>query len=179
METTNSFSSGRNTRYSPPAEEVMLNPSRRPIRSSWSIDPRLVKNCLPACRQMLCRRPLVSVSRTHSPASSGPRCTPDHDCARFSAGGAEGSWGDIPGLSHEPVAHTAKAWASLDAGGERLVDVVGDQHAEDAAVPVEQEVLRRGCVLHREDQRLAGPFRGGRQTRLERTRGGATRAPTG
>src|SRR4051794_26039130 len=147
METTTSVSRGRNTRYPPPADDVMLNPSRRPIRSSWSIDPRLVKNCLPACRQMLCRRPLVSVSRTHSPASSGPRCTPDHDGARLSAGGEDGSWGGIPGLSHEPVAHTPKAWASLDAGGERLVDVVGDQHAEDAAVAVEQEVLRGGGLL--------------------------------
>ena len=78
IEITNSESSGRKTRYSPPADEVTVNPSSRPISSSWSRWPLLEKNRLPGSRQKLWRRPLPSTSRTHSPARSGPRCTPDH-----------------------------------------------------------------------------------------------------
>ena len=81
METTNSESSGRNTRYSPPADEVTVNPSSRPISSSCSRWPLLEKNRLPGSRQKLWRRPLPSRSRTHSPARSGPRWTPDHSGA--------------------------------------------------------------------------------------------------
>ena len=36
IEITNSESSGRKTRYSPPADEVTVKPSSRPISSSWS-----------------------------------------------------------------------------------------------------------------------------------------------
>src|SRR5215213_9247261 len=170
METTNSLSRGRNTRYSPPADEAMLNPSRRPIRSSWSMEPRLVKNCLPAWRQRLWRRPFVSVSRTHSPSSSGPRCTPDQACGRSATGGIDdGSQADMRRPSHEPVRD------SSDACSERLVDVVGHQHAVDAAVTVEQEVLRGRRLLHRQDERLAGHVRGERQPRLEGPRDRADR----
>jgi hypothetical protein len=35
METTNSLRRGRNTRYSPPSEDTTVNPSSRPIISSW------------------------------------------------------------------------------------------------------------------------------------------------
>ena len=43
-------SSGRKTRYSPPTDEVTVKPSSRPIRSSCSMPPRLVKKRLPGSR---------------------------------------------------------------------------------------------------------------------------------
>src|SRR5688572_27589477 len=117
METTNSESSGRNTRYWPPAEEVTVNPSSRPISSSCSKWPRLEKKRLPGSRQMLCRRPLVSTSRTHSPPRSGPRWTPDQAC-----GGTSG----------------ACSSATLPNLAERAVDVGGGEHAVDVAVVLQQ-----------------------------------------
>ena len=44
-----------------------MKPSSRPMMSSWEIPPRLVWKDLPGSRQMLWRRPLASVRRTHSP----------------------------------------------------------------------------------------------------------------
>src|SRR3954463_2071107 len=110
----------------------MLKPSGRPIRSSWSIEPRLVKNCLPSTSWMLWRRPLVSVSRIPSPGWRGPRRTPD-----------PGGWEDMAAPSHAGSQPPAVVPAVLPARRERLVDVVGDQHAEEAAVAVDEEVLRR------------------------------------
>ena len=90
-----------------------MKPSSRPISSSCSKWPRLEKNRLPGSRQMLWRRPLLSVSRTHSPARSGPRWTPDQ------ASGA---------TSVEHARHPRRAPRSRLSGAvlaERLVDVGG------------------------------------------------------
>src|SRR5215212_2303667 len=127
METTNSESSGRNTRYSPPADDATVNPSSRPISSSWSKWPRLEKKRFPGSRQMLCRRPLLSVSRTHSPALSGPRWTPDQTSGATSS--------PFP-ASVEPMTGTL-----LTGLPERPVDVGSGQDAVDGAVLVEEEVL--------------------------------------
>src|SRR4029079_13127129 len=148
MDTTNSLSSGRHTRYSPPAVEGTLKPSSRPIRSSWAIAPLFVKNCLPASRQMLCRRPLASVSRTHSPDASGPRWTPDQPGDASSApcsGEAESMAGSL----------SSKGTGSAP-GREGALDVGGGEDPVDASVGLDQQVLRGRGARHRLDQLLTG-----------------------
>src|SRR6476661_6780417 len=139
METTNSLSSGRKTRYCPPADEVSVKPSSRPIMSSWSRWPLLEKNRLPATSSKLCLRPLLSTSRTHSPSRSGPRWTPDQASAGTSAGSS---------VERSDMAQTLVAGAPIHSAGgvgpERPVDVGGREHAVDAAVVLDEEVLLRG-----------------------------------
>ena len=113
----------------PPADEVTVKPSSRPIRSSWSRWPLLEKNRLPGSRQKLCRRPLLSTRRTHSPARSGPRWTPDQASAVTSGLGVG-------------MARNLSGPRSAGDGAEGPIDVGGGEHAVDRAVVLDEEVLR-------------------------------------
>src|SRR6478609_3448266 len=126
METTNSDSSGRKQRYSPPAEEVTVKPSSRPISSSCSMWPRLEKKRLPATSSKLWRRPFWSTRRIHSPTRSGPRWTPDQASA--------GTSGATSGLSDTPGTLVGRL-------PERSIDVCGRQDAQDRPVGLDEEVL--------------------------------------
>src|SRR5919112_1616577 len=143
METTNSLSSGRKTRYCPPADETRVKPSSRPIMSSWSRWPLLEKNRLPATSSKLCLRPLLSTRRTHSPSRRGPRWTPDQASAGTSGEGSD--------MARRLVAGRAKHSAG-GALAERAVDVGGGQLAVDPAVGLHEEVLLGGTPADREDQ---------------------------
>src|SRR4051812_26011186 len=131
IEITNSESNGRKTRYSPPAEEVTVNPSSRPISSSCSRWPLLEKKRLPGSRQKLWRRPLPSTSRTHSPGRSGPRWTPDQ-CCSLSGGGSlcsatRGTYSPAPA-------------GSVRDRAEGPVDVGGGEDTEDRPVVLDEEI---------------------------------------
>ena len=89
-----------------------------------------VEASCPASRQMLCRRPLPSSSRTHSPSRSGPRWTPDQASVATSGASdsaARGCFGTCSGVSDTPGTLVA---ALL----EGPIDVGRRQHAEDGAV---------------------------------------------
>src|SRR5215212_4680332 len=79
--TVKSRSKGRTARYSTPLTEVTTTPSGRPIRSSWFTEPFAVWNCAPAASTMEWRRPFGSIRAIRSPASNGPRLTPDGGCS--------------------------------------------------------------------------------------------------
>ena len=102
-----------------------MNPSSRPIRSSWSRWPLLEKNLLPGSRQKLCRRPLPvdqphPLARAQRPAvHAGPRL--ERGVARAC------------GLAAGPAERDGVGGALVRTLPERPVHVGGRQHAVDAS----------------------------------------------
>ena len=128
----------------PPAEEVTVKPSSRPISSSCSRWPLLEKNRLPGSRQKLCRRPLLSTRRTHSPRAAG------RGARRTRPRGSR--------ASSRPVSHLGTVPSAAGQSRDRpegAVDVGGGQHAVDRAVVLDQEVLGGRGGGDRPDQVLA------------------------
>src|ERR1700761_282411 len=104
-------------------------PSGCPIRSSWLIEPRWVKNDLPGVSTSWWWRPLGSVSWIWSPASKGPR-----------------------GVEIMPEGYRRGRPETPSDAGKRVVQIGGGQHAVDLAGRLDHQVFGGRGLTHRVDQ---------------------------
>ena len=165
-------SSGRKTRYSPPAEEV----TREPLLTA---DQVVVVEVAPVGEEALAglEADVVAAALLVGEPDPLPRAQRPPVHAGPGLGGTSGASALVPARgAGEGVGHAANPTRpgprqpSAGGGPEGPVDVGGDEHAEDAAVVLDEDVLRGRGAGDREDQVLAPRASAGRLSPSSRVR---------